>query len=253
MVCLTTRCDTSVVADFVLVHGAGTGGWLWDDVAVRLRAAGHQVVAPSLRGVGELSADDGDDIRLSDHIDQVVELILCERLDRIVLVGFSYGGFVVTGAADRLGSRVARLVYLEAFVPSPGRSFFDLLPEPVRRVMQRTADEVGGGRRIPPAPVEMVGGVGTLEPGVDREHVDAVLARRGFHPIGTYTEPFPARPESPISPALFVSCTDKPPGDPLVALASGLRARGWPVSELPTGHFAMLTMPSALTELLTQA
>ena len=226
---------------------------MWDDVALRLRAAGHQVVAPSLRGVGGLAADDGDEVDLSNHIDQVVDVVRSEGLDHIVLVGFSYGGFVVTGAADRLGSRVARLVYLEAFVPSPGRSFFDLLPEPARLAMQRTADEVGGGHRIPPAPVEMVGGVGALEPGVEREHVEAVLARRGFHPIGTYTEPFPARPESPGPPALFVSCTDKPAGDPLVGLASGLRARGWPVSELPTGHFAMLTMPSALAELLTQA
>jgi hypothetical protein len=127
------------------------------------------------------------------------------------------------------------------------------LPEPARRAMQRTADEMGGGRTIPPAPVEMLGGVGALEPGVEREHVEAVLARRGFHPIRTYTEPFPARPESSGPPALFVSCTDKPAGDPLGALASGLRARGWPVSELPTGHFAMLTMPSALAELLAQA
>ena len=69
---VTTRCDTSVVSVFVLVHGAGTGGWLWDDLAMRLRAAGHGVLAPSLRGVGELSADDGEDIGLSDHIDQVV-------------------------------------------------------------------------------------------------------------------------------------------------------------------------------------
>jgi hypothetical protein len=29
------------MATFVLVHGAGTGGWLWDDVADRLREAGH--------------------------------------------------------------------------------------------------------------------------------------------------------------------------------------------------------------------
>jgi pimeloyl-ACP methyl ester carboxylesterase len=61
--------------------------------------------APSLRGVGERSADDGADIRLSDHIDEVVELVLHETLDRIVLVGFSYGGFVITGVADRVGSR----------------------------------------------------------------------------------------------------------------------------------------------------
>jgi pimeloyl-ACP methyl ester carboxylesterase len=110
------------------------------------------VYAPSLRGVGERSADDDADIRLSDHIDEVVELVLAERLDRIVLVGFSYGGFVITGVADRLGSRVSRLIYLEAFLPTPGRSFFDLLPEPARRAMQQTADATGDGRRVPPAP-----------------------------------------------------------------------------------------------------
>jgi pimeloyl-ACP methyl ester carboxylesterase len=240
------------VTDFVLVHGAGTGGWLWDDVANRLRAAGHRVLAPGLRGVGEQSADDGTDVRLSDHIDQVVELVVAERLDRIVLVGFSYGGFVVTGAADRLGTRVSRLIYVEAFLPIPGRSFFDLLPDPVRQTMQRTADEAGGGRRIPPAPVEMVGGIGALEPGVARDHVEAVLARRGFQPIGTYTEPFPVRPNSASPTAAYVSCTDKPAGDPLIALAASLRARGWPVTELPTGHFAMLTMPAALARLLTE-
>ena len=132
------------MTDFVLVHGAGTGGWLWDDVANRLRAAGHRVLAPDLRGVGDRSAEGGTDVRLSDHIDQVVELVVTERLDRIVLVGFSYGGFVVTGAADRLGTRVSRLIYLEAFLPIPGRSFFDLLPDPVRQAMQRAADEAGG-------------------------------------------------------------------------------------------------------------
>ena len=159
---------------------------------------------------------------------------------------------MVTGAADRLGTRVSRLIYVEAFVPIPGRSFFDLLPDQARQAMQRSANEAGGGRRIPPAPVEMVGGIGAVEPGVARDHVEAILARRGFHPIGTYTEPFPARPNSATPTASYVSCTDKPAGDPLVALAASLRARGWPVAELPTGHFAMLTMPSALARLLTE-
>jgi pimeloyl-ACP methyl ester carboxylesterase len=182
----------------------------------------------------------------------VSELVLAARLDRIVLVGFSYGGFVITGVADRLGSRVSRLIYLEAFLPTPGRSFFDLLPEPARRAMQQTADATGDGRRVPPAALEMVGGIGALAPGVASDHVEAVLARRGFHPIGTYTEPFPARPESASPTAVFVGCTDKPVGDPLVALAARLRASGWPVREVPTGHFAMLTMPSSLAELVSQ-
>ena len=41
------------MATFVLVHGAYQGGWIWQHVANRMRAAGHEVYAPSLDGCGE--------------------------------------------------------------------------------------------------------------------------------------------------------------------------------------------------------
>ncbi len=173
---------TPTMADVILVHGAGTGGWLWDDVAALLRAEGHRVLAPTLRGVGGPATAAERDVDLSTHIDAVTELAEAEQLDRPTLVGFSYGGFVVTGAAARLGDRVTEVIYLDAFVPQPGRSFFDLLPEPARAAMQASATAHGDGWRIPPAPLEMVGGLGALEPGVDLAHVHAVLAHRGFHP-----------------------------------------------------------------------
>ena len=235
------------MATFVLVHGAGTGGWLWDDVADLLRAAGHQVAAPSLLGVGDQSAED---VTLTTHINQVVQLVQHEHADPVILVGFSYGGLVVAGAADRLSAQVSRLIYLEAFLPTPGRSFLDLLPDAARTAMQQAADTFGDGQRIPPAPVEMVGGIGALEPGVRPEHVHAVLRRRGFQPMGTYTEPFPSRPDAALLPAMFISCTDKPDGDPLLAVADRVLAQGWTVHQLATGHFAMVTMPQALTLLL---
>jgi pimeloyl-ACP methyl ester carboxylesterase len=39
-----------------------------------------------------------------------------------VLVGHSYAGSVITGAADRLSARIAALVYLDAFLPEDGDS-----------------------------------------------------------------------------------------------------------------------------------
>jgi len=42
---------------FLLVHGGWQGGWCWDQVAVRLRAAGHEVLAPTLAGLGPDAAD----------------------------------------------------------------------------------------------------------------------------------------------------------------------------------------------------
>lgn len=238
------------MATYVLVHGAGTGGWLWDDVRHRLEAADHSVHSPSLLGVGEGWSDEHPEITLTTHIDQIVDLAYEHRLEDIVLVGFSYGGLVVAGAANRLGDRVTRVVYVDAFVPEPGLSFLDLLPDRARTAMLAGADAVGRGTQVPPAPLHLVGGVGAIEPGVSEQHVESVLDRRGFHPIGTYTEPFPAPGGAPDRPRRFVSCTHKPAADPLIMLAGRLREQGWQVDEIDTGHFVMLTMPTRLTQIL---
>jgi pimeloyl-ACP methyl ester carboxylesterase len=41
------------MATFVLIHGAWHGGWCWKRVTPLLRAAGHEVYAPTLTGLGE--------------------------------------------------------------------------------------------------------------------------------------------------------------------------------------------------------
>ncbi len=111
---------------FVLVHGAWGGAHTWRGVRPRLWAAGHPVFTPSLTGIGERSHLTGPHVDLSVHIDDVVNTILYEDLDQIVLVGFSYGGMVVTGALEHIADRVRHLVYLDAFVPADGQSIADL-------------------------------------------------------------------------------------------------------------------------------
>ena len=60
---------TPTMADVILVHGAGTGGWLWDDVAALLRAVGHRVLTPTPRSVGGSATTADRDVDLSTHID----------------------------------------------------------------------------------------------------------------------------------------------------------------------------------------
>src|SRR5512138_645879 len=109
---------------FVLVHGAWHGAWCWSRVLPGLRAAGHTAHAVTLTGVGERAHLLSRDITLDTHVRDVVNLIVCEELDDVVLVGHSYGGLVITGAADRLladdPTRIAHLVYVDAVVPHPG-------------------------------------------------------------------------------------------------------------------------------------
>lgn len=111
---------------FVLVHGGGHGGWCYAKVKRLLEAAGHEVFAPSLTGLGERSHLLSPDVGLETHITDVASLLHHWDLRDVVLVGHSYGGMVITGAADRATDRVGKLVYLDAANPRNGQSLVDV-------------------------------------------------------------------------------------------------------------------------------
>jgi pimeloyl-ACP methyl ester carboxylesterase len=114
------------VAIYVLVHGGGHGGWCYQPVARLLRAKGHDVYAPSLTGLGEREHLFRCGVDLDCHIEDIVKLMHFEDLRGVILVGHSYGGMVITGAADRGTDRVGHLVYLDAATPDDGQSLYDM-------------------------------------------------------------------------------------------------------------------------------
>src|SRR3989442_13876183 len=111
---------------FVLVHGAWQTAATWDLVVPMLRRGGHQVFTPSLTGLegdpGELT----DQVALETHIQDVLRLMDSEQLQGATLVGHSYAGMVITGVVERAPTRVARLVYVDAFIPKNGQSAMQL-------------------------------------------------------------------------------------------------------------------------------
>jgi pimeloyl-ACP methyl ester carboxylesterase len=99
----------------VLVHGAWADGSSWNAVAAELQNQGFTVFAPPnlLRGV----AIDG----------AYIASFLAQRTSgAVVLVGHSYGGFVITNAAAG-GGDVRALVYVDAFVPDEAETVFQIL------------------------------------------------------------------------------------------------------------------------------
>src|ERR1700722_18494724 len=101
------------MATFVLVHGAWSGAHGFRKVRPPLLAAGHAVFTPSLTGIGERAHLSSRQVDLSLHIEDLTNHVLYEDLRDIVLLGYSYGGFVVTGALPVIGDRVRHLVYLD--------------------------------------------------------------------------------------------------------------------------------------------
>ena len=103
-------------------------------------------------------------------------------------------------------------------------------------------------------PLELVGGIGLVESGVDFADVErTLLERRGSHPIASYEERV-SWDEASIADVSrrYIICTGKPSPlqERLTARARELRESGCAVDELPTGHFPMRTMPDALTAIL---
>ncbi len=233
-----------IVATFVLVHGTGHGGWCWQKVARVLRAAGSDVYAQTLTGVGDRSHLLGCGVGLTTHITDIASLLFYEDLADVVLVGHSYAGMVITGVAAAVPERLKQLVYLDAYVPDDGESEVDLWSQEMRAEIE-TDQAAARGLRPPPSPELM----GITDPRV------AAWARARItpHPMTTYTQPVPASSaRSAAIPRAYIRCTEGPLTHVFAGFADKARADRWVVREMSTGHDAMLIAPDALAQLLLE-
>ncbi|MBX9701592.1 MAG: alpha/beta fold hydrolase [Acetobacteraceae bacterium] len=232
---------------YVLLHGAWHGGWCWRDVAAPLRALGHRVTTPTQTGLGERRHLISGAITLETFVQDVVEHLGAEEIADAILVGHSFGGLGISGAADRVPGRIRHLVYLDALVLQDGQAPFDIMPAEIVAARRRQAAEQGGGLFIPIPPVAAFG--------VPEDHPSAAWMRRRMtpHPLGTYETPLRLR--NPVGnglPRTYIAAAD-PPYPALGAIQARLRAEpGWTWREIATGHDAMVTAPEALAAMLAE-
>lgn len=137
------------MSTFVLVPGACHGGWCYQPVTERLRELGHLVHPVTLTGLSERRHLRHPGVNLETHVEDLLGVLAAEQVRDAVLVGHSYGGMVITGAADRAPERVRSLVYLDAFVPRDGDSCYTLTNDE-QRAWYLGVDETGAG--VPPLP-----------------------------------------------------------------------------------------------------
>lgn len=217
---------------YVLVAGAWHGGWCWEHVTVRLRAAGHTVWTPTLSG---MSGTPDPTVGLHTHADDLVRLLRAEDLGDVVLVGHSYAGLVVREAADRVPERVARLVLLDAWAGRDGVSLDDLAPPPFAGWVERNTSD--GLIAVPPTSM-----VGVTDPA----QVAWLEPRLAPQPRRTFAEPTRLTGAVDGIECHAIVCTP----DNGVPFARWAADFGWPVSPIATGHDAMVTAPDELTRLL---
>jgi pimeloyl-ACP methyl ester carboxylesterase len=109
---------------YVLVHGAWAGKFAWDKVRPLLEKEGHKVLTLDLPAHGDDNTAIGD-ISLQSYVDAVSKLVNAQK-DKVILVGHSMGGMVISQVAENLPAKIEKLVYLSAYLPANGQDLQSL-------------------------------------------------------------------------------------------------------------------------------
>ena len=197
---------------YQLVAGAWLGGWAWAPVTRRLRDFGHDVYPVTLTGLGERAHLAGPDVDLDTHITDVVNTLEYDDLHEVVLVGHSYAGMVVTGAAG--GWRLPMPSWAEL---QQGGASLDGLGDTERARMRARATDQPFGTYTQPLRL--------TDPA--REALPKLLVSNSF-PLDQVRQ-------------LIAG------GHPWFKELAGPE---WRLLELPTGHWAMFSRPGDLADLL---
>lgn len=222
---------------FVLVHGGWGGGWQWREIAEQLIRNGFSAFAPTLTGLGERSHLASPEIGLSTYIQDIENVIHYEQLERVIPVGFSYSGLVVTGVAERIPEKITHIIYVDAFVPRDGESLQNIAGEKISNTIRTFANLYGNGWKI-----------------------DSFInddPRSTPQPIKTSEEPVAVKnPAARGIPRTYIRCTGKRKDwvftPVLDRCADYARSSGWDIREIESDHFPMKTAPKVLLELLLE-
>jgi pimeloyl-ACP methyl ester carboxylesterase len=228
------------MTNFVLLHGAYQGPWIWKAVAKRLRDQGHTVYVPCLDGCGERSAGARPGITTETHAAEVVEMMQLEDLNDVVLAGTSSGGMVMARVAETARDRVARVVFADALALFNGEKIRDIVK--------------------PPAQIENDIVIGpTREDLMNRSFKDMPPAmanwaadRMRLHPRACFYDPVKLDTFWDQKwDAVVIYCPQaQNPGRPHQERCAQKLGARW--HEIDTGHYPMLTTPDELARLIAE-
>lgn len=223
----------------VLVHGAFADASGWSDVATTLQRRGFTVLATA----NPLRSVDGDSAYLRSILDTIQ--------GPVVLVGHSYGGFVMTNAAHH-STNVTALVYIAAFAPDTGETVGGLtalnpgsgLADPSNLVVRPHPDGADG--YINPATFRSIFAADVAPP-------QAAVLAASQRPASVATLSQPSGPPAWAElPSWYLVASEDHTIPPATQRFMAQRAHATTI-EVTSSHVAMISHPQQVTRLILDA
>jgi len=118
LVSFTVKPTKPMKSTFVLVHGAFASQNAWQFIKIMLEQDGHTVVTLDLPGHGD-DATPAAQATFDSYVAAVGKLVQAQP-GKVVLVGHSMGGMVISAVAEQMPDKLDKLVYLCAYLPKNG-------------------------------------------------------------------------------------------------------------------------------------
>lgn len=171
-----------------------------------------------------------------------------EDLTDVVLCGHSYGGMVITGAADRAVERIKALVYLDAFVPENGKSVLATAKPARSDHIRKLVNEKGDGWRLPPLPATAYGPID------NPKLIANIESKCTSMPMAALDQPIRLTGAWQKVPRKTYILAERYEGSAFQDIAARLRLdKAWTVHGLPGSHFLGLLFPEETMRFLVQA
>ncbi len=235
---------------FVLVHGSWHDGSAWDPVIWHLENAGHVAHGPTVAGHGK-GVDKA--VNHDDCVNSIVDYVVSNGLDKVVLLGHSFGGTVIARVAEEIPDRLRRLIFWNAFVPQAGHSLNDEVPPHYRDLFAQLAGASEDNTIMLPFPIWREAFI---------QDADADTARSAYERLSPEPyQPFLDKLEltrfyASQLPKSYLNCLEDialPPGEwgwhPRMSSRLGL----YRLVQMPGSHEVIFTNPEGLAEKIIHA
>jgi pimeloyl-ACP methyl ester carboxylesterase len=105
---------------FILIHGSWHSSWNWHKVIPLLLQQGHKAIAIDLPGMGR-DKTPVNEVKMQMTVQKICELI--DSIDeKVILVGHSKNGIIISQAAEYRSDKIEKLIYLSAYLIPNGKT-----------------------------------------------------------------------------------------------------------------------------------
>jgi pimeloyl-ACP methyl ester carboxylesterase len=233
---------------FILIHGSWHSAWNWHKVVPLLEKAGHRALAIDLPGMGK-DKTPIQEVTMKSTVGKICELI-DSIAGKVILVGHSKNGIMISQAAEYRPDKIEKLVYLAAYLVPNGKT-----------QREYSLQDTGGWLK-PYVTQYPETSSHTLQPSIykeglnhdcDDDIIELAKVLLSHEPVESSITTLQLTEENYGSvPRIYIECTEDRAVTPFIQKKMYTEMPCEKVYSLPTSHSPFFSKPKELVDILLQ-